>query len=70
MTPPNMDRYLRDLETTRPSPAFRRAGVVEIVAELMELTYRSTDQDEKVRLAVLELRARALLERWGDSGQN
>jgi hypothetical protein len=30
----------------------------------MEATFRSTDQDEKVRLAGLEYRARMIRERW------
>ena len=47
-----------------------RPVIEKLIAELMDATFEATDTDMKVRLASLELRARALLERWEVRGVN
>ena len=39
-------------------------AIETIIADLMDATFEATDTNTKVRLAGLELRARAVLERW------
>ncbi len=59
-----------DLEHHLGPESIHRPVVVELIADLQERTFRSTDEAEKVQLASLELRARLILDRWRKRGTN
>ena len=57
-------RLVADLEHIDGAESTYRPIVEALVANLMERTFRSTDQAKKVRLGALEMRARLILKRW------
>ncbi len=60
----NATAIVIDLERHLGPESVHRPVVVELIADLQERTFRSTDGPQKVRLASLELRARMILNRW------
>ena len=57
-------QFVASLERDLGPESIYKSSVVNLIADLQEETYRSTDEREKVRLASLELRARLILDRW------
>ncbi len=57
-------RLVYDLERLDGAEGIYRPNLEALIADLMERTFKSTDQAETVRLAHVEMRARTILKRW------
>jgi len=63
-------RLVGDLERTDGAESVYRSTLEALVADLMERTFKSTDQAEKARLATPEMRTRLILRRWSKWNAN